>query len=168
MRAGSPRFHSARSPQTTWHIKDNSVNILGTGWLISWLNACTHERICKLHGYILLGSVNWHCILEAQSAKSLRISFFYHFFFIFLLFRTAPMAYGRSQARGRIRAAAASLHHSHSNTRSEPRLWPIPQPMATLDPQPTEQGQGSNPNPHRYYLGSLSLSHNGNSLSQHF
>ena len=39
--------------------------------------------------------------------------------FFFLLFRTAPMVYGRSQARSRIRAAAASLHHSHSNARSE-------------------------------------------------
>ena len=33
----------------------------------------------------------------------------------FFLFRAAPEAYGRSQARGWIRATAAGLHHSHSN-----------------------------------------------------
>ena len=33
------------------------------------------------------------------------------FFFFFLLFRAALMAYGSSQARGRIRAAATGLHH---------------------------------------------------------
>ena len=46
-------------------------------------------------------------------------------FFIFLLFcffRTAPMAYGGSQARGPFGATAASLRLSHSNTRSEPNL----------------------------------------------
>ena len=36
------------------------------------------------------------------------------------LFRAAPAAQGRSQARGRIRATAAGLHHSYSNTRSKP------------------------------------------------
>ena len=41
-----------------------------------------------------------------------------------LSLRTAPVAYGGSQARGPIRAVAAGLHHSHSNSRSEPRLWP--------------------------------------------
>ena len=40
-------------------------------------------------------------------------------FVCLLLFRSAPVAYGSSQARGQIRAAAASLHHSHSNSRSE-------------------------------------------------
>ena len=42
----------------------------------------------------------------------------FFFFFPFLLFRAAPMAYGSSQARGRIGAIAAGLHHSHSNTGS--------------------------------------------------
>ena len=37
---------------------------------------------------------------------------------LFGLFRTAPVAYGGSQARGQIGAVAASLHHSHSNTGS--------------------------------------------------
>ena len=44
------------------------------------------------------------------------------FFFSFLLFRAASMAYGSSQARDQIKAAAASLRHSHSNARSEPHL----------------------------------------------
>ena len=42
-------------------------------------------------------------------------------------FRTTPMSYGSSQARGRIRSAPASLHHGHSNVGSESRLRPIPQ-----------------------------------------
>ena len=40
----------------------------------------------------------------------------------FLLFRSVPMAYGGSQARGRIGATAASLHHSHSNVGFELHL----------------------------------------------
>ena len=39
--------------------------------------------------------------------------------FSFLLFKTAPAAYGSSQARGRTGATAAGLHHSHSNLLSE-------------------------------------------------
>ena len=42
------------------------------------------------------------------------LSFF--LFFVFCLFRTTPVAYGGSQARGLIGAVAASQHHSHSNT----------------------------------------------------
>ena len=50
------------------------------------------------------------------------------FLFCFILiFRTTPVAYGSSQARGRIEAAAASLWHSHSNAGSQPRLQPTPQ-----------------------------------------
>ena len=62
--------------------------------------------------------------------------FFFFFFFFFGLFRTTPMAYGCSQARGRIRATAASHSHSqsHSNARSEPRLPPTPLFSATQDP----------------------------------
>ena len=39
-----------------------------------------------------------------------------YLFFIFLLLRAAPAAYGGFQARGLIGAAAANLHNSHSNT----------------------------------------------------
>ena len=35
-----------------------------------------------------------------------------------IFFRSAPVVYGSSQARGHIGAAADSLHHSHSNARS--------------------------------------------------
>ena len=70
------------------------------------------------------------------------------YLFSALLFRTAPEAYGSSQARGLIGAATASLHHSHSNAGSEPHLQPTPQRMAMPDPQPTEGGQESNPHPH--------------------
>ena len=65
-------------------------------------------------------------------AEYYSIVYMYHIFF-FLLFRTAPTAYGGSRARGLIRATAAGLHHSHSNATSE-RLRLIPQLMATLDP----------------------------------
>ena len=51
-----------------------------------------------------------------------------------MLFRAAPPAYERFQARGRIGAAAASLHHSHRNTGSKPCLRPTPQLTATQDP----------------------------------
>ena len=64
------------------------------------------------------------------------------------IFRTTPMAYESTQARGQIGATAASLHHSYSNLGSEPHLWPTPQLMAMLDPQPTKRGQGWNPHPH--------------------
>ena len=74
--------------------------------------------------------------------------FSFFFFFFFCYYRTAPVAYGGSQATGRIGAIAASLHHSHSNLASKLRLQPIPQLMP--DPQPTERGQGSSPHPHVY------------------
>ena len=54
-------------------------------------------------------------------------------FFIYLLFRAAPGAYGGSQARVQIGATAASLHHSHGNLGSEPYLRPTPR-LATPDP----------------------------------
>ena len=59
---------------------------------------------------------------------------FAFFFFVFCLFRAAPMTYGGSQARGSNRAIAASIHHSHSNATSELRLQPTPQLMAMPDP----------------------------------
>ena len=64
---------------------------------------------------------------------------------VFLLFRAAPKAYGRSQARGQIRAIASSLLSTY-----HPSLSPIPQLMATPDPWPIELGQGSNLHPHEY------------------
>ena len=58
-------------------------------------------------------------------------------FWVFCLlsfFRSAPAAYGSSQARGLIRATAAGLCQSHSNARSKPPLRPTLQLMAMLDP----------------------------------
>ena len=55
-------------------------------------------------------------------------------FFVFCLFRAAPVAHGGSQARGLIGALAAGLCQGHSNARSKPRLRPTPQLTATLDP----------------------------------
>ena len=42
-------------------------------------------------------------------------SFIILLIYLFCLFRTAPMTYGGSQARGQIRAIAASLCHTHGN-----------------------------------------------------
>uniref|UniRef100_A0A8C3YL35 EF-hand domain-containing protein n=1 Tax=Catagonus wagneri TaxID=51154 RepID=A0A8C3YL35_9CETA len=55
-------------------------------------------------------------------------------FFFFALSRTAPAAFGGSQARGLTGAVAADLHHSNSNAGSEPRLQPTPQLKAMPDP----------------------------------
>ena len=41
------------------------------------------------------------------------------YFYFYLLFRAAPVAYEGSQARGLIGALAAGLHHSHSIAGSE-------------------------------------------------
>ena len=66
-----------------------------------------------------------------SASTQLFLSFFlFSFSVFFCLFRSAPAAYGGSQARGRIGAVAAGLHHRHSNTRSQPCLQPTPQLMA--------------------------------------
>ena len=46
------------------------------------------------------------------------ILLFFKIFFIFCLFRAAPVVCGVSQARGLIRATAASLCHGQSNVGS--------------------------------------------------
>ena len=97
--------------------------------------------------------------LESINNDTLKIFYFY-----FLLFRTVPVAHGRSQARSQTGTRAAGLYHSHSNVGSELYLQPTPQLMAMPDPRPTEQGQGLNPYPHGYQSDSFPLCHNGNSL----
>ena len=56
------------------------------------------------------------------------------FFFSFLLFRAAPVAYGGFQVRSLIRTTASGLRHNHSNAGSEPRVQPTPQLTAILYP----------------------------------
>ena len=53
---------------------------------------------------------------------------------VVLLFKSAPAAYGSSQARGPVGAVATDLHHSHSNAGSELHLQPTPQLTAMPDP----------------------------------
>ena len=66
---------------------------------------------------------------------SLFVDFIFFFYcYLLIFFRAAPVAYGRTQARGPNGAEAASLNHSYSNTRSEPRLQPTQQLMAIPDP----------------------------------
>ena len=50
------------------------------------------------------------------------------------LFRAAPLAYGRFQARGQIGAVAANLCHSHSNMGSKLPLRPTSQRCWILNP----------------------------------
>ena len=71
----------------------------------------------------------------------------FKFIYLFILFRTVPVAYEVSQATGRVGAVAAGLCHSHSKARSEPCLQPIAELTAMSDPQSTEQGQELNPQP---------------------
>ena len=68
------------------------------------------------------------------------VDYYYFFFLSFVFSKTAPRAYGGSQARGQIGPIAAGLRHSHSNAGPELRLQPTPQFKATPDPQPAEQG----------------------------
>ena len=56
--------------------------------------------------------------------------FFFCFFVFSFVFRAAPVAYGRSQARGQIGAIATGLGHN----RSELCLRPTLQLRAVLDP----------------------------------
>ena len=64
---------------------------------------------CKIYRAEWKESVKNHKVKIRQLSK---------LFFLLLLFRAAPAAYGGSQAWGQIRAATAGLHHSHSNTGS--------------------------------------------------
>ena len=67
----------------------------------------------------------WHIAVHLWSlrlALDFRVFFALFCFFGVLLFRAAPVAYGRSQARGQIGAVAADPHHSHSHVGSEPHL----------------------------------------------
>ena len=69
-------------------------------------------------------------IHHEEADEMLGINSLLDFFFFLPFSRPAPMAYGRSQARGLIGAVAAGLRQSHSSVGSEPRLRPTPQLMA--------------------------------------
>ena len=83
-----------------------------------WKHSRTHSSI-----EIMLCSHN-----QPQVKETCVLCF--SFFLPFCLFRAAPAADGRFQARGRIGAVAAGLRHSHShsnsNAGSEPCLQPTP------------------------------------------
>ena len=59
---------------------------------------------------------------------------FLRFVCLLVCFRSKPVAYASSLARGKIGVAASSLRPSHSKTRSEPHLQPTLQLIATPDP----------------------------------
>ena len=56
------------------------------------------------------------------------------FYFIFCLFRAAPVAYGDYSSRDQIGAVASCLHRNHTIARYKLHLWPTPQLMVPLDP----------------------------------
>ena len=62
------------------------------------------------------------------------MAFFFYFFCLSVFARSAPEAYGGSQAKGPIGAVATGLRQSHSNAGSEPRLQPTSQLRATPNP----------------------------------
>ena len=79
---------------------------------------------CRDYGLTLFGYVIclilYNAVLSNFLVEDILFAVFCFCFCFF--FRTTPMAYGGSQARGQIGAAAAGLHHSHSHTISEPCL----------------------------------------------
>ena len=101
------------------------------------------EHIFFIHSFVdgHLGCFKVLAIVYSAAMNSgIHVSFRVMVFFgqmprsgILLVFRAAPRAYVRFQARGHIGATAASLHHSRSNTGSELPLQPIPQLMARPD-----------------------------------
>ena len=134
-------------------------------------SAWLHKKRCSWHSSLFLGPhrIKWAQGNPSESSRHINymkrnevIELLQSSFLNFFCFFRAT--YGSSQARGQIAAAAASLYHSHSDAGSEQCLYPTLQLM--LDPKPPERGQGSNSYPHGYQLGSLPLSHDGNSLLQ--
>ena len=87
-----------------------------------------------------MGQQCQHPLRAERNGESWALPYTLHFLLLlsFCLSRTAPSAYGGSQAKGRIGAPAAGLHHSHSSVGSELRLPPTPQLTATPDAQPIE------------------------------
>ena len=115
-------FHLVRSgiePTSSWILAVFLTHwaIMGTPNMIFFVLI-----VCSLNYFLLLILV---CLLpfclHCLCIITLHIPLFY---FIFCLFRAAPMAYGSSQARGRIGAAAAGMCYRHSNTGPKSRLCP--------------------------------------------
>ena len=81
-----------------------------------------HMEVSRLGFFLLLSS---HKVVKIKCVFQLNLYCLYNyktFFFVFCLFRAAPIACGGSQVGGQSRAAAAGLHHSHSNSGSKPNL----------------------------------------------
>ena len=90
-----------------------------------------HFNFCSLdisfHGYKAVSHCGFHLhslMISDVEHLFIRLLAFFFFFFFFCLFRTIPLAYGSSRARGQIGAVATSLQHIHSNEGSELRLQP--------------------------------------------
>ena len=126
----SPEFSSLTSQQPTLSLLES----------ILWLQECAQAaqaprvRECTLQGQpsttegTCYGAEDSSALSPPGSSLSPRTgalaiprrklftsTVYFHF-----CFRSTPVAYGGSQARGQIRVVAAGLRHSHSNARSEP------------------------------------------------
>ena len=124
-------------------------NVITTSYK-SFIEICFHMRLTLKMVSFQPGKtqriqLKWRKLVKSQAHVRERLSLFIIWWntqmkknalwslteVFFILYRTAPVACGSSQARDWIRAAADSLCHSHSDTRSEPCLGPTPQLIAT-------------------------------------
>ena len=95
---------------------------------IDW---CVIGEECPISGIFYFGS-RWE--LRGFVVGVCFVLFFTSVFEFFMktltcvvcVFRTTPVQYGSSQARGQIVAVTAGLHRSHRNVGSEPHLQPTP------------------------------------------
>ena len=132
----------------TWYILcSNPLKLMTEFCLITSFFIFFYQYFSYLYQHFL---IKWHCLCSRYLIGLVVC--------LFLSFRTVPIAYGGTQARGRIRAAAAGLHHSHRNARSEPHLWPTHNSWQRQILNPLMSGIKCESS------SSLPLSHNRNSL----
>ena len=89
----------------------------------------SHPKCLESNVGEMTSSKRWNGLGRTEITKSSAFAiqlgcFFLYFYFYFVFSRTAPVAYGGSQARGLTGAVATGLHHSHSNSGSEICVWP--------------------------------------------
>ena len=116
---------ASSAPLVKLHAMWPRPSISGSWWFHQEVDTSLKHSIYITHSLWKMGFNDKMIILPKNNIFS---------FFLFLVFRPALAAYGRSWARGRIEAAAAGLCHSHSNAGSGLSLGPIPQLKAIPHP----------------------------------
>ena len=113
-----------------WHILPTTIIFAGCLQSRGWVSPHVFNQ--ALLGVSYPSRLQLHGIHNVHSVVNILLFLFSVLSFWF--FRSAPLAYGSSQARSRIRAVAvaASSHHSPRNPGSEPHLRPITQLTAML------------------------------------